>query len=165
MKCADLDDEVLPYESVDKHVSGDSVAHSVSLSALSSQQVFFGRDVGKINSQARGARLMGSDAAFASRTRGTCKRTSPRAVRRGFLQNYISSSDRRKLVSVQSHCWAAGWGTTIGGSGYILASLRCERCCCCRLHGFQRHQPYVTRKQMGPLVLEPHTKYCTALSC
>lgn len=38
--------------SVNKYVHGDSVVHSMHLSALSSQQVFFGRDVGQINSQA-----------------------------------------------------------------------------------------------------------------
>lgn len=38
--------------SVNKYVHGDSVVHSMSLGALSSQQIFFGRDVGPINSQA-----------------------------------------------------------------------------------------------------------------
>ena len=37
--------------SVNKYVHGDSVVHSMHLSALSSQQVFFGRDVGQTNSQ------------------------------------------------------------------------------------------------------------------
>lgn len=38
--------------SVNKHVHGESVVHSMSLAALSSQQVFFGRDGSQINFQA-----------------------------------------------------------------------------------------------------------------
>ncbi len=57
--------------SVSKYVHGGSVAHSMSLSALSSQQVFFGRDVGQINSQSVAPNLVGNDVTFAAKLHQT----------------------------------------------------------------------------------------------
>jgi len=134
------------------YVYNDAAVHSVPLSALSSQQVFFGRDMVQINRQALAWdwRWIMTQMWFVSvkpNLNHDTVRPWPKVnVGQGFLQKSISSLSLWKLVEDKRR-----------QPKTVLDQWRCS---CRKALSFPKHQTYVTWRQITPKGAKappPHT--------